>query len=56
MTKQESLKILDESFCSIEASVQDYLGRGEPLLAEVMEDSLRDLRRLRGAICLNELA
>ncbi len=34
----------------MQASVEDYLGRGEPIIAECMEDALRALQPLREAI------
>ncbi len=50
MSRNDALLRLDEALVALASSVDDYLGRNEPLLAEVMEDASRALQPLRETI------
>ena len=50
MTRNSALSICDQVILALESSVQDYLGRQEPLLAECMEDANRAIQSLRSVI------
>ncbi len=47
MTRNSVLSVCDQTILCLEACVQDYLGRNEPLLAECCEDALRALKPVR---------
>lgn len=47
MQRTDMLSSFDQTILCLEACVQDYLGRQEPLLAECCEDALRALQPAR---------